>query len=160
RVGAMARAPSKFRQQDVTRAVALREPTMHFIEANHVKTRPREPAHHTFEKSRSHFQEPVGLKPVEARRPHVMKREDCPDTADEGSHDVMRGTEIERLEAAADDCFLQLAQGCNPKMGGPRLSQLFIDNCLPLSRYGGMFAGNPIGLNAAGAPRERLGLWH
>src|SRR2546422_235116 len=48
--------------------------------------------------------------PSRPRRADMVQRQDCADPADEGAHQHMRAAEIERLQARADDRFLQPVQ--------------------------------------------------
>src|SRR5437899_817238 len=83
--------------------IAFDETPVHLVQADEIDAAAPQPTHHVVEKARRDLQQTVGLKSVEAGRPHVMQGQDYPDTADERPHEVMRGAEIERFEAAAND---------------------------------------------------------
>jgi hypothetical protein len=51
---------------------------------------------------------PVGLERIGPLWAHVVERQNSAHTADQWAHPMMRSAEIERLQAAADYCLLQL----------------------------------------------------
>ena len=83
---------------------------MHFVERDEIDPRTAQPVHDVVEEARPYFEQPVGLKAVRPGRSHLMQRQDDPDPADERAHHMVGGAEIERLEAAANDGFMQRAQ--------------------------------------------------
>ena len=114
---------------------AFGQPAVHLVETDQIEAGAPQIADHVLEEARRHLEQPVGLEPVEPGRPHVVQRQDRADSGDEWPQKMVRGAEIERLEAAADDGFLQAGQCANPR-SKPGISQLFIDNCLPRSPAG------------------------
>ncbi len=131
----MSRYPSSMVMQTKRRLEdePSREAAVHLVETDEVEAGALQPADDVLEKARRHFQQPVRLEPVEPGRTHMMQGKDHAHPGHERPHEVVRGAEIERLEAPADDRFLQSSQCSISQFMRRRSSQLFIDNSLPLS---------------------------
>src|SRR5437588_7756971 len=109
-----------------------RQTPMHFVEADEIDARTTQPAHDIVEKARPYFEQPVGLKTVRPGRAHMMQRQDDAEPTDERTHQVMGRAEIERLETAANDGFLQRTQGHIPDLrSGNTPKSLLIIVCRP-----------------------------
>lgn len=80
---------------------------MHFVEADKIEPRAAQPTQNVVQEARTYFEEPVGLKTIEPGGTHVMERQNYAEPRNEGAHEVMGGAEIERLEAAANQGFME-----------------------------------------------------
>ena len=99
-------------QADETpRKIALDQPTVHLVEADQIEARAAQISHHSCEKARRDLEEPVRLETVEARRPHMVQRQNRTNTGDERLQRQMRAAEIKRLQSAADNRLSQTGHG-------------------------------------------------
>src|SRR6202008_1866718 len=90
--------------------IAFGQAAMHLVEPDNIESRVLELPDQALEEAGRHLEEAIGLEPVRAWRPHVVQREDHPDTAHERAHQGVGAAEIERLEARADQGILQSTQ--------------------------------------------------
>src|SRR5262249_15598611 len=106
---------------EAPREVAFGEPPVHLVEADQVEVGAPDEADHVIEEARRDLEQAVGLEAVGAWRPYVVQRQYDTDSTHERPQKMVRGTEIQCLEAAANDGFLEPAQRLGLRMARARI---------------------------------------
>jgi len=87
--------------------ILLAETAVHLVEVDKIDPAAAQPAYDVIQKAWPDLEKPVGLKAIQPRRTHVVNGQDHAHPANERAQQVMGGAEIERLEAAAKNRFLE-----------------------------------------------------